>query len=378
MITPPRRLEKRNSMENEQLKLIDVIEEMWTQKDVPLEPMRVARDIMNADVKTLTLDHTVIQCIKFMESYKVLHVPVVDLPYKGEKKPYFVGVVSQRDVLRLNVPDDEETGIHKQEIDRRALRQLLVQIVARKPHSVSLQTPIQDVIAAIIRYHIDMLPVLDKGDLVGIITITELIKLLFRLDKAVKQLYRELKDAAMASNNSAKAEVLFSWISRTVQEIMTEQPICLDAKDNIATAIEVIQTKEIRHILIIDEQKTFVGLVSDRNILRSLPFAGRRPPRPPKKFREHLFASTPHAKIPELPLESIMIPKPKVLHVPPGFSVFDAADIVNKKIISCLPVIDEQEKLRGIVTTTDLMRALLTAYEPAEKDELILSQSSSR
>jgi CBS domain-containing protein len=365
-------------MENEQLILIDVIEEMWTQKDVLLEPMRVARDIMNSDVKTLTLDHTVIQCLKFMESYRVRHVPVVDLPYKGEKKPYFIGVVSQRDVLRLNVPDDKETGNHKQEIDRRALRQLLVQIVARKPHSVSLQTPIQDVITAIICNHVDMLPVLDKGDLVGIITTTDLIKLLFRLDKAVKQLCRELKDAAMASKNPAKAEILFSWISRTVQDIMIEQPICLGAKDNLAAAIEVMQTKEIRHLLIIDEQETFVGLISDRNILRSLPFAGRRPPRPPKKFREHLFATTPQANIPELPLESIMVPKPKVLHIPPGFSVLDAADIVHKKIISCLPVIDEQEKLRGIVTTTDLMRALLAAYKPAEIDELILSQSSSR
>lgn len=365
-------------MENEQLKLIDVIEEMWTQKDVPLEPMRVAQDIMNADVKTLTLDHTVNQCLKFMESYRVRHVPVVDLPYAGEEKPYFIGVVSQRDVLRLNVPDEKENGNHKQEIDRRALRQLLVQIVARKPHSVSLQTPIQDVITDIICNHVDMLPVLDKGDLVGIITTTDLIKLLFRLDKAVKQLCRELKDAAMASKNPAEAEILFSWISRTVQDIMIEQPICLGAKDNLATAIEVIQTKEIRHVLIIDEQKTFVGLVSDRNILRSLPFAGRRPPRPPKKFREHLFATTPHAKIPELPLESIMVPKPKVLHVPPGFSVFDAADIIHKKIISCLPVVDEQEKLRGIVTTTDLMRALLAAYKPAEIDELILSQSGSR
>jgi len=365
-------------MEKAQLKLVDVIEEMWTQKDAPLKPMRVARDIMNVNVKTLTLDHTVNQCLKFMESYRIRHVPVVDFPYKGEKKPIFIGIISQRDVLRLNVPDDKGTSKHTQEIDRRALRQLLVQIVARKPHFVSLQSPIQDVIAAIISNHVDMLPVLDKGDLLGIITTTDLIKLLFRLDKAVKQLCGELKDAAMASNNSAKAEVLFLWISRTVQEIMTEQLICLGIHDSLATAIKVMQTKEIRHILIMDEHKTFVGLVSDRNILRSLPFAGRRPPRPQTKFREHLFAIKPQTKVLELPLESIMVPKPKVLHIPPGFGVFDAADILHKKTISCLPVIDEQEKLRGIVTVTDLMRTLLAAYEPAEKDELILSQSSSR
>lgn len=68
----------------------------------------------------------------------------------------------------------------------------------------------------------------------------------------------------------------------------------------------------------------------------------------------------------------------KVLHISPGCSVCEAAEILYKKKISCLPVIDEQEKLRGIVTVTDLMRALLAAYEPAEKAALITSQSSIR
>ncbi|GAF85715.1 unnamed protein product, partial [marine sediment metagenome] len=105
-------------MENGQLKLIDVIEKMClsrpgsskrattgTEKGVSFQPMRVARDIMNADVKTLTLDHTVKQCVQFMEGRRVRHVPIVDFPDEGEKKPYFIGVVSQRDMLRLNAQD---------------------------------------------------------------------------------------------------------------------------------------------------------------------------------------------------------------------------------------------------------------------------------
>jgi len=66
----------------------------------------------------------------------------------------------------------------------------------------------------------------------------------------------------------------------------------------------------------------------------------------------------------------------KVLHVLPGCSICEAADILYTKKISCLPVIDEQKNLRGIVTVTDLMRALLSAYEPAEKAGLIPRGSS--
>ena len=373
-------------MENEQLKLIDVIEEMClsrldsvkrattgTEKDVYLKPMRVAQDIMNTDVKTLTLDHTVNHCLKFMNGRRVRHAPVVDLPNEGETKPYFIGVVSERDVLRLNEPDAKGTG--KQKKDQRSLRQLLVNIVARKSKSASLQTSVQDVIMTMTCNHIDMVSVLDDADLVGIITTTDLMKLFFKLDKVIHQLCPELKKSTPPVDMySANAKILSSWVFRAVQEIMTEQVISLEPQDNLARAMEVMQTEEFRHIPIINEQAKFVGKVSDRDILRNLPYAGRRPPSPPKKFREHLFAINSWTTSLLQSLESVMVRK--VLHVLPGCSICEAADILYTKKISCLPVIDEQKNLRGIVTVTDLMRALLSAYEPAEKAGLIPRGSS--
>ncbi len=376
-------------MENEQFKLIDVIEEMClsrlgsakrattdSEKDVCFQPMRLARDIMHTDVKTLTLDHTVNSCLKFMEVRRVRHVPVVDIPYEGEKKPYFIGIVSQRDVLRLSTQDAEETG--KQNIDQRALRQLMVNIVARKPRSVSPQTPVQNVIMTMISNHIDMVPVLEDDDLVGIITTTDLMKLFLRLDKVIHQLFPEFKKGAppvdTGSESSTKVKILSSWVFRTVQEIMTEQVICLEPQDNLAKAIEVMQDEEIRHIPIMDEQEKLVGLVSDRDILRNLPYAGKRPPLSPKRFRGHLFATDLWTTNWQLPLDSVMAQN--ALHILPGCSICKAADTLYKKKIGCLPVVDKREKLRGIVTVTDLMRTLLSTYEPTEKAGLIPSESS--
>ncbi|MHC4477017.1 MAG: CBS domain-containing protein [Planctomycetota bacterium] len=353
-------------MENRQLQLIDVLEQMCFQKNIRLRPMRVARDIMNADVETLTLDHTVRHCLKVMERRRVRHVPVVDLPYAGEEAPYFVGLVSQRDVLRQSTADTEQGGKHKP--GQQALRQLLVQIVARKPKSVSPQTPVQDVITTMTCHHIDMVPVLDGADLVGIVTTADLMRVFLKLDGLVRQLYPELETGAppagMASESSAKTEMLCSWVFRAVQEVMTKQVICLEPQDNLARAIEVLQAEEFRHVLVMDEHGKVMGLVSDRDILRNLPFAGRRPPSPPKKFREHLFAANTHAKSLQLPLKSIMVRE--VLHILPSRSATDAANILHKEKIGCLPVVDEHQQLRGIVTVTDLMRALLAAYEPVE------------
>jgi len=354
-------------MANEQWTLIDVVEKMSARQDVGLKPMRVAQDIMTADVKTLILDHTVKQCLQFMESHRVRHAPVVDPPYGNQEKACFIGVVSRRDVLRLNAPDAENTD--KEDTDIRALRQLLTQIVARKPKSASPQTPVQDVISTMILHHIDMVPVLDHGDVVGILTTTNLLKLLLGLDKIVGQLFPEPEHgvfpAGTDSKTSTEAEIVFSWISQTVQEIMSKELICLGPQDTLARAIEVTQNAEIRHLLVTDEQGKLVGLVSDRDILRNLPYVARRPPSPPKRFREHLFATRPSAKCLELPLERIM--RQKVLHVMSGCGIFEAADTLFRKRIGCLPVLDDQENLRGIVSVTDLMRALLAVYEPMDK-----------
>lgn len=356
-------------MENGQFRLIDLIDDMGAEKDIFSRPLRVARDIMNKEVKMLTLDHTVNACIKFMKNWRFRHAPVVDLPNKKEDKSYFVGVVSERDVSRLISPSVKKPG--EQKTDRRALRQLLVQIVARKPKTVSPETPIPDVIMTMLDNHIDMVPVLADAEVVGIITTADITNMLFRLDKVIRQLCPELTKATQPADfsvTSSGAELLFSWVSQTVQEIMTEQVIWLTPQDNLAKAMRLMQEQEFRHVPVTDEQGKLRGIVSDRDILRHLHFAGRRPLSKPKKFRAHLFRVDPKFVNLELPLERIMTRK--VTHVLPSCTVFNAAEILRKTRVSCLPVVDEGKNFRGIVTATNVMRALLAVYELTEKSHV--------
>ena len=191
-------------MTDGQFSVVGLVEAMCVEKDISLRPMGVAEDIMNSDVKTLTMDQTVNAFLKFMKGYRVRHVPIVDLPMEGEarKKPLFIGVISQRDVLRLRSRDKAKAS--RQQEDKRALRQLLGQIVARKPKSASPQTPVPDVIMTMLDNHIDMVPVLAEAEIVGVITTTDILKLFIRLDKAICQLYPELgKKASLVDIASA-------------------------------------------------------------------------------------------------------------------------------------------------------------------------------
>jgi len=70
------------------------------------------RDIMTTDVVTVTLDHTIPQCMALMHDHRIRHLPVVD----GGK---VIGVVSVHDLLRA-VVEHHERCIRELEVERMA------------------------------------------------------------------------------------------------------------------------------------------------------------------------------------------------------------------------------------------------------------------
>jgi len=341
-------------MATEQLALIDQIGEMCTENDVVYRPPAYAQDIMTKEVRTLTLDHTVSACIRLMKALDVRHIPLVDAPLDGDKKPYFVGIISDRDVLRMTPTFLDKPG--EQETDRQALRQLLAQLVQRKTKTVSPETPISEVITTMLDNHFDMVPVIIDKEVVGIITSMDIVRVFLKITRTLHQLCPDMDDSLLPSG----ANPLHKWISQTVRDIMTEQVITLSPQDELFRAIDIMQENEFRHIPIIDEQGKLQGIISDRDVLRHLHYAGRRPLQPPKKFRDHLFKADPDFVNLWIPLETIMTAK--VTHVPPEAATYTVAEKLRKSKVSCLPVADDQNNLMGIVTTTNLMSTLLTIY----------------
>ena len=367
-------------MANEQFRLIDLIDDMCEGKDVFFRSVRLVEDIMSHDIKTLTLDDTVEVCLKFMKDYKVRHVPIIDIPTEKDGKPYFVGIVSQRDLFRQISPYVGKIGEEK--TDLKAMRQTLGQVVTRNPRSVSPQTPIPDMITIMVEDSIDMVSVLDDGDMVGIVTSADIVKLFVRLD-VIRQLHvkaekvggtpqggnpknKQLLDL-LSGGLDEVADVLSS-VLRTVEDVMTEQVVYLEEQDNLAKAMDVMQEGKFRHVLIVDKEGRLTGIISDRDILRYLPMRSRQDQIQDEVFRSHLFDVAPEDASLGLPVRNIM--SREVVHVLPTCSFYDAVKMLHEMKISCLPVVDDQKKLRGIVTATDVMRGLLAAYKLTAKSEV--------
>lgn len=361
-------VEKKPAERAKTFRLIDLIDDMCAGKDVFFRSVRVAEDIMTADAKTLTLDDTVEACLKCMKDNKVRHVPVMDVLEDEEGKPgktQFVGVVSERDMFRLLSPYLGKLG--EDNSDSRALKLPLVQVLTRSPKSVSPKTPMPEMLASMIDGHIDMLPVLDEGELVGVATAGDITKLYVRLD-AIRRLRAESAKGPrlldLAHGGSGQSAALLASVLRTVRDIMTEEVVSLEMHEYLSDAIQLMQKGGFRHIPVL-EGGELKGILSDRDILRHLAFAIPSQ-RPEEGFRERLFGADPKDPSLRLPITHIMKQK-EVVHVLPDCDIYDAARMMHDLGISCIPVVDAERKLQGIVTVTDLMRALLAAYKLTER-----------
>ncbi len=355
-------------MADERISVIDLIAKMAERVPLSLMPMRTAGDIMNTKVKTLTLDHTVKAFCSFMENYRVRHAPVVDYPDGDKSSPEFIGIISERDVLRLGLPRTEEIDpeeIDPVEINPRAMRQLLTQIVARKPKSVSPTASIPEVIEIMLKNHVDIVPVRDETDLAGIITTTDILRRTVKLGEAFKVLFN-----ASENNNlfddleltyADAARDFHSFAGITAGDAMTTDAVSLKSDDVLGSAKDMLQQHRFRHMPIVDEQGVLVGIISDRDILRHLPFAGKRPPKDSGEFRSHLFKVDKLSISLKMPLERIMTRKVSCVLAESKLS--DAALTMRKQKISCLAVVEGDRKLCGIITVVDIMRSLLPLYE---------------
>jgi acetoin utilization protein AcuB len=356
-------------MANRQLRLIDLIDDMSEGKDVLFQSVRNVEDVMSYDVKTLTLEDDIETCLKIMKENKIRHVPVVDAA-KGKKgKQRFAGIVSQRDVFRQISPYLGKVG--ELDTDFQALRQPLEKIVTIDAKCASPGTPIQEATTLMVDNRVDSVPVLLNGELVGIVTATDVLRLFVRLH-AIGQLSREKTKTEersrfidLLAGNSDEAVHALSSVLRTVKDIMTEQVVSLEEQDNLSEVMQVMQRGRFRHVPVVDKEKRLVGIISDRDVLRLLPFRhGQRRPQT-KVFRSELFDVDSNEPVIRKAINHFM--NQEIIHANPNCGFHDAVKMLHEMRISCLPVTDEDKKLFGIATVTDVMRGLLAAYALFEK-----------
>lgn len=122
--------------------------------------------IMSKELITLTPKDSLYDAEKLFKQYNIRHLPIVE-----DKK--LVGVVSYSDLLKISYADvNEEDDIETVVYDLYSIPQLM----AKSPVTVSSDTNIKDVTETLANHTFHSIPVVDDGELVGIVTTTDLLK----------------------------------------------------------------------------------------------------------------------------------------------------------------------------------------------------------
>ncbi|MDQ0231073.1 acetoin utilization AcuB family protein [Metabacillus malikii] len=140
-----------------------------------------------------------------------------------------------------------------------------------------------------------------------------------------------------------------------VKQIMKQNLITLSATHTIREALETMRKHKIRHIPIINDDHTLIGLVTERDVKDASP---------------SIFQLELKEDFLNKPIESLMSTNLITGH--PLDFVEEIAAILMENQIGCLPILQNQ-KLVGLITETDLLHTfvkLTGADQPASHIEI--------
>ena len=129
-----------------------------------------------------------------------------------------------------------------------------------------------------------------------------------------------------------------------IESIATKNVITVRTSDSLLAASKLLREKGFRHLPVVDAEGRLAGMLTDRDIKRASASEATS-----LEIHELLYL------LDKLDVSKVMTKKP--VSVTPQTAVSEAAALMVKHKIGCLPVVDGG-RLAGIVTETDLLRLL--------------------
>lgn len=135
-----------------------------------------------------------------------------------------------------------------------------------------------------------------------------------------------------------------------VQDIMSTQVVTFFAEQTLPLAEDVMRLHKFRHLPVIDANRRLVGLVTHRDLLRGQISVLTGLSESQRRARQDDIA------ISELMTRDVWTVAPDALASHAGRTLLDHK-------FSCLPVVDQDRVLCGILTERDFLRFAIKALE---------------
>ncbi len=146
-----------------------------------------------------------------------------------------------------------------------------------------------------------------------------------------------------------------------VKDLMTTSVVSLDADDDLTLAEDLMTSRKIRHLPVVDSKGHLVGLITRSDLLHTSLSALHKATAADRRMKEGVQAH--------------MVMQAKVATVGPDTPLREAVRVLRDKKYGCLPVVTDGAKLVGIVTDTDFLRfaaGILVGAESQEMQDAVL------
>jgi acetoin utilization protein AcuB len=172
----------------------------------------LVRDVMQTKAVTITPDTTLPDAMRLASQRGIRHLPVLEY---GQ----LVGIVSDRDLKRAMA--SPATSLEAHELNYLLDRLQVREIMSRGVITIGPMFPVEDAARLMVLHKIGALPVTEAGQLIGIITETDVLELFVRTLGAAEPSSR--LDVVLDARPAALADITrtLEQVGATISSIMT-------------------------------------------------------------------------------------------------------------------------------------------------------------
>lgn len=258
---------------------------------------------------TLRPEQTLLDARNTMIKYNISRIVVAK-----KRKP--LGLVTEKDMARFLYQDVPARGLGEIRLD---------EVMSKDLVTVEPETDLRTCAKMMLSNHISSLVVIDiKNNLKGIFTKTDL----------------------------ATAYEEYFVLEHQVKEFMTKKVVTVAPDEPIHSAIMLMNSNQISRIVVAKNGQP-IGIITGRDLLALGAYFGAPDDQRKKKG---YFPFIPSGVKAFMLASDVMTSKP--ISTTPDSDLADAAYIMLGNRISGLPVVDSKGILTGLVTKTDVVRAL--------------------
>src|SRR6266545_4617426 len=226
---------------------------------------QVAADVMTTDVTTIDERTPLREAARLMAQQRIKRLPVID-PHGR-----VCGILSRADVLRhiAAVAPDVAPSATDRELPLGSGR-YVSDVFDPNVATVTPATPLDEVVGKLVGSALRRVVVTDpQRHVLGMITDADLIARLS--ESTYASLLQVLRShLPFLGSDDAGRQALSQLHTWQAQDVMRRDPVVLSAQAPIVDAIQVMMTRHIKRVPVVDQHDRLVGMVDRQAILRAL------------------------------------------------------------------------------------------------------------